>query len=453
MGKRGIEAPVVSYRQSDYETAVVNSAMWAAAGDALGWMTELSQGDRGVDGRSGRETVTEPAAWRRRMGGRAGVLVDLPAGTYSDDTQLRICVSRATGADGTFDVEAFAKVELTSWQAYCLGAGAGSEAAAANLSRQGVTWFSNFFATDHRKYVTAGGNGAAMRIQPHVWSARGGLDETVRHVLRDAVVTHGHPHGFCGAVFHALCVWETLATRRVPTLEVAKTFASYMEELPALLEHDRELSSLWKPKWEREAGKSLVDAIRVFREEALRDIALVEAMFETPAPPNYTDILRRLGCLTDRYRGSGFKTALAALALSLMFSPDTVAEALVLAANELESDTDTIATMTGAILGALANREPTWSIQDADYLRAEAQRMARIANREQAVSFSYPDVSIWKPPSSPSDAVVLREGTLALSGIGELKPEGKEYGSGSSVWQWFRLPFGQSILIERRAET
>ncbi len=445
------QAPVTRYERADYEHAVVNSALWAAAGDALGWMTELTRGTSGVEHRTGSKTVSETTEWKRLVGGRSGVTVDLPAGTYSDDTQLRLCVSRSIRGNGSFDVEAFAKVEVTAWQGYCLGAGIGSKAAAANLSKRGVNWFSNFFATDQQRYVSAGGNGAAMRIQPHVWSASGTLDDMIARVLRDALVTHGHPHGFCGAIFHSLCLWETLSTRKVPSVESAMDFVSYMNVIPSVIERDNELASLWEPTWEREIGKSLDSAIHEFQSEARSDISQVLKIFKASKSPDYHEVLHQLGCLTDKYRGSGFKTALAALALCHIYSPDGIEEALIRSANELESDTDTIATMAGAILGALANSEPKWAVQDTAYIRKEASRMVSVAKRERTCSFAYPDVSSWEPPSNQSDAVVRWQGSLALAGLGMLEPWGQEYKAGTAIWQWFKLPFGQSIFAKRRA--
>ncbi|AXQ96320.1 ADP-ribosylglycohydrolase family protein (plasmid) [Cereibacter sphaeroides] len=415
-------------------------------------MTELSRDASGVEHRTGSRNVFEPVPWKRLIGGRSGVTVDLPAGTYSDDTQLRLCVSRAIRANGSFDVEAFAKVEVTVWQGYCLGAGVGSKAAAMNLSKRGVNWFSNFFATDRQNYVTAGGNGAAMRIQPHVWSARGSIDELALRIMRDAVVTHGHPHGFCGALFHALCLWETLSKRAIPSIQRAEEYVSYCGHLPELIERDNELASFWRPTWEREAKESFDAAIRQFQEEALRDIAIAKNVINGKSSPDYHELLIKLGCLTDQYRGSGFKTAFAALLLSELYTPEGIEDALVRSANELDSDTDTIATMTGAILGALSSREPSWIVQDAEYLRAEALRMANIAQNQDASSFVYPDVATWEPPSTQSDSVVTWNSALALAGIGELRPRGGEYKSGASVWQWFELPFGQSILAKRRTK-
>ena len=150
--------------------AVVSSALWAAAGDAVGWIGELTD-ERGVRRRVGSPRIHKPVTWRRKLG-RFGPTVQLPAGTYSDDTQLRLAVSRAIRASGEFDIEAFAKVELPVWLAYSLGGGRGTVAAATNLGRNNVAWFSNFFArNDGPQYVESGGNGAAMRVQPHVWKS------------------------------------------------------------------------------------------------------------------------------------------------------------------------------------------------------------------------------------------------------------------------------------------
>lgn len=452
---RGIrdDSVVTGYELGEYENVVVNSALWAAAGDALGWMTELSRGAGGVKHRTGKEFVVKPLAWKRLIGGRFGATVDIPAGTYSDDTQLRLCVSRAIRGDGAFDVEAFAKIEVTVWQGYCLGAGVGSKAAASNLSKRGVNWFSNFFKTERQSYTNAGGNGAAMRIQPHVWSAQSGVAEIVTRVLRDALVTHGHPHGFCGAVFHAMCLWSAIRSRKIPTLYEARGFIESFPSLLDLIKNDSELSSFWLPTWEREAGISLSAALDQFCNEAIRDLDLVDRLFQGSKKANYHDVLAELGCLTERFRGSGFKTSFAALVLSQLYRDDKVEDALIAAANELESDTDTIATMAGALLGTIANKSPRWEIQDRNYIESEAVRMARIAFKQPQSSFLYPDISQWSPPSNQSDSIVQFDGELSLVGFGPVSPKSKNYESRDSVWQWFELSNSQTILAKRRANS
>jgi len=432
------------------ERAIINASLWAAAGDALGWMTELAGGPADVQRRTGKKHVTAPVGWRRLIGGRRGVTVYLPAGTYSDDTQLRLCVSRSIRGDGSFDIESFARIELTAWQAYALGAGIGSMSAAASLSEGGVSWFSNFFQTYFQAYATAGGNGAAMRIQPHVW-ATPTRPEVVHQVLRNSLVTHGHPHGFCGAVFHALCLFDTLSTGSIPGMQQARDFVDSADQLQALIEQDAELGRTWLPTWENEANQSFADAITSFRADAHADIQAAEEAIAAAGDGAYPVFLDRTGLLSDRFRGSGFKTALAALVLSSIYGEDRIEEALIASANELDSDTDTIATMAGAILGSMSERAPTWHIQDRIYLEGEARRLAAIRQGRTQTTFSYPDISSWQPPASRLDAVVRHEDGLALAGLGPLLPRSEGHEAGDSIWQWFELPFGQTVFAQRRA--
>src|SRR5438270_9294002 len=71
------------------------SAIWAAWGDALGFPTELLPDLEYLHRRIGANRIETTVSWRRRIGGRMGVEVELPAGMYSDDTQLRLAVCRS----------------------------------------------------------------------------------------------------------------------------------------------------------------------------------------------------------------------------------------------------------------------------------------------------------------------------------------------------------------------
>ncbi|MGZ9704981.1 ADP-ribosylglycohydrolase family protein [Pseudomonas sp. GNP013] len=439
-------------RQSHaFTQTVVESALWAAAGDALGWITELSHGPAGVKNRTGSTEVKQPVAWQRLIAGRNGPKVALPAGTYSDDTQLRLAVSRSIRGNGVFDVETFAKIELPVWPTYALGAGLGTKAAALNLSRRGVNWFSNFYVKGAQSYIQSGGNGAAMRIQPHVWSSKGDDQEMLLNVFRDAITTHGHPHGFCGAVFHALVLKETLQEGSIPGPSSWKEIAQQFLELPKIIREDSQLVDFWLASWERETKNTLEEAMSRFCGEALHDISRVsEAINDNPVSA-YKSAISSIGCLTDRFRGSGFKTALAASVLSYLYRSEPIEEALVLSANVLESDTDTIATMAGALLGAIAGRSPIWNIQDSDYIISDATRLANIAIGNPQSSFSYPDIGRWNPPVNQGASIRVYEDRLAIAGLGALETYGDEYSFGDHVWQWSTLPFGQTILAKRKA--
>jgi len=440
-----------SREHSSYERAVVSSALWAAAGDALGWMTELSRGESGVAHRTGSKTVSRPVDWQRMIGGRGGPRVDLPAGTYSDDTQLRLAVSRAIRGDGEFDVEAFAKVEVTVWPSYALGGGLGTKAAASNLTRRSVNWFSNFFDSNGQQYISGGGNGAAMRIQPHVWAASSKSEGMLASVLRDALVTHGHPHGFCGAIFHALCIAHALEHSAPPEPSDWMAFIDSLGDVPRLISMDSQLAAFWQSAWENSSGRTITSAVQIMQQEAREDVQnICEELIGNPVEA-YRLALERTGCLTPRFRGSGFKTALVAAALGWLFRDGSIEDALVLAANQLESDTDTIATMAGALLGCINPSDPNWEIQDRAYIMQEAKRLAAISAGRPQDSFAYPDLGRWSPPTRQTASVGLNGKGLALAGLGSLNPVGAEYAVGDAAWQWFALPFGQTILAKRKA--
>lgn len=432
------------------ERMVVRSALWAAAGDALGWITELSRDASSVKRRSGTSTVERPVEWKRVIGGRNGPRVDLPAGTYSDDTQLRLAVSRCTRGDGVFDAEAFAKIELTVWPTYALGGGLGTKAAALSLSRRGTSWFSNFFESGTQRYTNGGGNGAAMRIQPHVWASKGSGPDLVVSVLRDALITHGHPQGFCGAVFHALALQAAMSTCSVPSPDVWESFIDTFLEIPGILDKDPQLAAFWRSAWEEQSRVTLDDALRHVHDSAMVDLKKVLIAAESMDSSEYPRVLETLGCSTPEFRGSGLKTAMAALVLAFMHRDGSPEAALAQAANELDSDTDTIATMAGALLGVVAEAEPRWPIQDRDYIVHEATRLADISAGRPRESFAYPDLARWTPPANQLAAIGWLEEDLAIVGLGVLEQIDKEYRVGESLWQWCRLPFGQTILAKRK---
>jgi hypothetical protein len=133
-----------------------------------------------------------------------------------------------------------------------------------------------------------------------------------------------------------------------------------------------------------------------------------------------------------------------------MFRDEPVELALQCAANEIESDTDTIATMAGAYLGGISSDAPKWAIQDREYISQEARRLAAIAAGDGHDAFFYPDIGIWNPPSSQAVAIGRLDAGLGIIGLGQLTPLGKEYVAGDAAWQWFKLSFGQTVLAKRK---
>ncbi len=431
------------------------SATWAAYGDALGFITELADADR-VQYRAGSRKVTRPVEWRRKIGSYGGASVIMPAGSYSDDTQLRLATSRAIRSDGSFDVASFAKVELPAWANYALGAGIGSREAAANLARTSATWYSNFFENKRATYVLGGGNGAAMRIQPHVWSAPNLSDRHAifRDVVRNTVCTHGHPRAIVGACFHAATLALALAHGAPPDVNAWEEVISSLHVLPDLIITDGDLRLFWVGPWLEKSGGKIEDAFARVIDELLSYVVALAGIQEHELSKAYSLALDVLTAREPESRGSGTKTAMLAAFLAARCDLSQPFEAIEIAANCLGSDTDSIGTMFGAIVGACTAAESSEALQDRRYIEIEASRLAAIATKEPTTSFRYPDLRSWKPARAAVDAIARADDCLILEGIGRLKPA---FGSpvqdrNEMHLQWFELEFGQTILGRVRDE-
>ncbi|MFT7840690.1 ADP-ribosylglycohydrolase family protein [Saccharothrix sp. BKS2] len=439
---------------SQHHDRVVSSQLWAAWADALGFISELTD-EAGLRRRIGNRDLTEPLAWKRRVGGRFGVIADLPAGTYSDDTQLRLATGRAISAQG-FDVEAFAAVELTNWPAYALGGGRASKAAAANMTKAGNPWFGNFF----KGWTEAGGNGAAMRVQPHVWAARNSDEPSsfVRAVLANAITTHGHPRALLGAVLHAVVLGEALRDDHAPVPGSWSEMLEIAHDAIIGFEAEDAVAGVWLPAWERETGQRFRSVWEESTNEC-RDLLTAAKLLVTDLRATrsqvdrdnvYEKYLDALGLRNEVTRGSGTGTVIAALALAAG-CPKHPAHSAMTAARAVGTDTDTIATMAAAIAAAANPVELPKPLQDMDYLTAEALRLADVAAGGEPDRFAYPDLLAWSPPRSQLDVVGLA-GEPAIAGLGTLTPVSyaEVYQSRDAQWAWMRADFGQTLLLKRR---
>ncbi|WP_256870528.1 ADP-ribosylglycohydrolase family protein [Paenarthrobacter nitroguajacolicus] len=431
--------------------------MWSAWADAVGFISELTN-DAGLKRRTAGSTDwPDTMAWNRRVGGKFGVNMRLPRGTYSDDTQLRLATGRAISS-AHFDVDAFARVEMTIWPSYALGGGRASKAAAANLARPTTRWFTNFY----EGYFEAGGNGAAMRIQPHIWALGPGNspEQGLHDVLRNAVTTHGHPRALVGAVLHAVFLDFALGTGCAPEPVEFSTLLKLTEIAGDLFHEDPDLQQIWVPAWEQHSKESFKAAwIRAIDE--CRDAFAVAAPFvtklreasELPAQlREYKALTKALDLHSDKSRGSGTLTVVAAAILAASFPRDPRTAALI-AVQDLGTDTDTIATMAAAISGTGADTLPEPdSVQDASYILGEARRLCALAEGTSEVGFRYPDLLRWNAPRSQLDAVLQDDRGLLLSGLGRIEPiePGNSARVKNQIWQWTESEFGPTFLVKHR---
>ncbi len=393
------------------------SMMWAAYGDALGFISELVD-RKGLDQRTQGAPLDHLMNWKRRIGGKWGVDVLLPAGCWSDDTQLRMAVVRSISRHG-FDVETFARIELPVWLSYALGGGRASKAAAKNLGKPRTLWYANTFPG----WTNAGGNGAAMRIQPHVWASQDLRDDYMLGVITDSVCTHGHPRAIVGACFHAATLAHCLSTGTVPDSDACVDIAARVGDTLRLIEEHSILGSTWTGLWEQASGERFSNVWRQTVDELFAAIRAATDCMEAAdgIDTAYAGVVDRLGLRADEQQGSGILTTVAAVALAS--AAPKAHDGVVAAANAIGTDTDTIATMAGALLGACdGTADLPEDPLDSAYLQREAERLIAVSRGEQANNHTYPDLLTWSAPQTHADALVSDNGNLAVEGLGPATP-------------------------------
>lgn len=348
-------------------TAKAKGALFAAAvGDALGWPYEMNR------------TTPEPQnlgfsfkKWRRRAGSRFYPHIEVVGpGEYSDDTQLILSTFRALRHSEEWWMY-LAEVELPCWLVYERGGGQATKRSAESWTNRRPPWKGK--QDDQRRYFEAGGNGVAMRILPHcILGAREtGFERTAAEIVANGVVTHGHPRALVGALAYGYVLWSAL--RNQGTLSFGALISSALAEsqnwkmLPEIAGFFADWLSVAE---DFSKGEYHTQWARVV-DEQVQLLETAAAAIKKGALSLDEQAIKDLGCFDPRYGGAGTRTAAAAVFLASRFAAEPQS-GLIWAAQAKGTDTDTIASMTGAILGALAGQE--WlgaliqEVQDGPYL-------------------------------------------------------------------------------------
>lgn len=354
--------------------AVRGMFLGAAVGDALGWPQELRGGQvGGKKAREGAEPRPEFRSWTRNGGHRAHRYLDpVGAGEYSDDTQLLLATARACLVGNEW-WSWLVEIELPTWPLYQRGGG-GAVLTAANSWAQGqppwVVGYGARASSTQKRYADAGANGVAMRIAPHILWADS-PDALIARVFRDGITTHGHPRALVGALTYAFVLHY--ATSSSHTLEFGELVQAASRGLVPSSGLVRFLPENWgNPELFCETWDKTNDEMA----QLLRQI---DKSLERGAMSPPTATLEMLGCTDPSVNGAGTVTAAGAIYLASRFAsrPDG---GLLSAAFLSGGDTDTLASMTGAILGGIHGTQ--WlggladSVQDGDYLSAIAEQSA-----------------------------------------------------------------------------
>lgn len=354
----------------------IGSMLGAAFGDALGWPNERASRTKASYKREGR--LHDFRSWTRRSGGRFFPHKEIiEAGEYSDDTQLILCLSRSL-LKGEGWWEHFTQVELPFWSVYERGGGGATKRAVESWLDGVMPWSSSRKLQDVKRYYDAGGNGVAMRVLPHVLFL--GDEEFPRvatDIFLDGIATHGHPRALLGALAYGFALW--VAFRKDSKL-------AYGELLEELLRN----VGLWSafpatpgidPEWWSQAEKCLQNYMELWesaKAEIVGYLELCRTELSKGALSSDDDVLRSLQCFNTKMNGAGTIAAVASVYLASRYAADPI-NGVVKAAFAMGADTDTIASMSGGLLGCINGFD--WlapvrhGIQDAAYIEKNAFRL------------------------------------------------------------------------------
>ena len=275
-------------------------------------------------------------------------------------------------------------------------------------------------------------------------------------VIKDSVCTHGHPRAIVGACFHASTLAHCIRTGTAPTMNECDRIAAGLADTLSLIESHSELGGTWVGLWERETSQSFSNAWQITIGELRETIEKATQAIEDAegAGDTYLSLSKHLGLRVPYQRGSGILTSVAAAFIAA--EALDAHEAVLIAANALGTDTDTIATMVGALLGACSDTQwPPDNPLDSRYLLDEAARLVAISRGDQVDRHRYPDILTWLAPQTQADVLVINEDHIAVEGLGPVKdPEGQTTWTPRENfgWQWVQTEFGQTLLIKRRPD-
>ncbi len=321
--------------------AVRGAMLGTAVGDALGRPAETHSATR-IREEFGRLVDYRP--WR---GWRSG-----PVGTWTDDTQMTLCVAESLIARGGRIDPVDLTARFMDWLPGARGAGRTCIAAVRALRDDVPWWLSG---------VDSAGNGAAMRVAPIGIVHTNDLDALRLDAAVAAVPTHANAMAVVSAVAHAWLVARLIATP-VGALDPDVLVADLCDAVGDLADPG-EVEREWRARGLTGEPVRLVDRLA----------AVPEMSGLTPT-----------GASDRLYCGAFVLESLPMSLWHFLHAPDD-AEAAITNAVATGHDADTVASMTGAYAGAYlgASALPArWcgdDLEDADRIVALADALGDLA--------------------------------------------------------------------------
>jgi len=268
-----------------------------------------------------------------------------PVGTITDDTQMTMCVAESIVATGGLDPHDLAQ-RFVEWLPVGRGKGRACVSAVDALI-QGEEWY--------RAGVDSAGNGAAMRVAPIALLHRTAPNDLRRDAALSAVITHAHQTAVVSAVAQAFSV--AYCVHRAPGTLDPKAFLT-----------------------------SLAQAIRDLPEEPQE-----ERRSDRPGRYHLRDRLDEVGTMLDctaqeafdYFHNGAFVLESLPAALWCFLRHRESPEVAILTAVSGGYDADTVASLTGNLIGAYhgeAALRPDWldQLEFAPELRGLADSLHKL---------------------------------------------------------------------------
>lgn len=391
----------------------------SAIGDSLGWPYEfrarnvqnnLSMGDgHFID-------------WNRKSGGRYWSHSEtILAGEYSDDTQMILAVSRSI-ISGCGWKEYFSFKELPYWLKYERGGGNAIKRAAKNYRDHHFPWMSS----SAKDYYNAGGNGAAMRILPHVIAHANSQDveQLLDDVFANSIITHGHPRAILGATCYAFALHTILQKKDI--LQYGELINIIIENSPVWGRYREYVAPTeWETSKDLHIDYNYMEVWYECVQNMVDQLAFINNSIKKGLLVNDKTVLTGLKCF-DKENGAGDVAVLTSLYLTSKYANNPLL-GIKVAAYTVGIDTDTIACITGGLLGML--RGTTWipvewrMLQDyncflnvaeillSDDMQAVSKRISDVDNNRQELYSSpigkFYTEKTYEIPSGASGKIII----------------------------------------------
>ena len=405
----------------------------SAIGDALGWPYELKARNLTQSTLNGGDLFID---WTRQTGGRYWRHDEIiRAGEYSDDTQMIFAVARSI-ISGDWKKH-FSTKELPFWLDYERGGGATLKRAAKAYRSNKYPWEDNT-AID---YFDAGGNGTVMRILPHViaHTYSQSLDQLMCDVIADSTITHGHPRAILGATCYAFSLCAIMRKNNV--LQFGELIDTVIAGVPIWGKYRVEA---FPPEWANVPKNILsYDYAMTWSshvDEMTNTLYAIRDYLKKGLLVNDRAVLTRLKCF-DKESGAGDVAILSALYLASKYANNPVL-GIKTAAYTIGTDTDTIASITGGLLGMLCGI--TWipfewrAVQDYTCICNIAECLLSDNKKETAKEITEMFVDIQNYQDTPIGKMQqLDEKTV---------PSGK---SGRVIISRWKTLYGQTVYFKK----